>query len=263
MRERERERERERADRQTHAHTAWESIVWGDESRQLLGRIPQAVLLAHRECASLVVFGTGGSAAPDGTLEGEFTLDYMFSNWHRLARFRAFDSVDLKTLEQHMRRCARTESSSHNTLEELDACGRIFSQAQPPVSRVILVSSPTHLPRCLRDAAWLYAERQYAFRSHLFACPSDTSFAGCSPLDVAVVEPPHRGDRDTSLDAEPELLMHRLIARFYRLPREAQKDLQSSLKSRLDSLQSLESCCGESDDCSSTRAAQLGPASLA
>ena len=197
--------------------TGWESIIWGDESAQLLGRVPQAVLLAHREDANLVVFGTGGSIAADGTLEGDFTLKYLFDNFHRLAAFEAFRSIDIGLLEQKMKTCARLELHSRNTMEELDLCGEMFAQAH--IARVILVSSPTHLSRCLRDASWLYAKQKRPFRSHLFACPSDTSYAGCGPLDVAIIEPPHRGDRDQSFDAEPELLLHRLVARFFQLPR--------------------------------------------
>jgi len=65
---------------------------------------------------------------------------------------------------------------------------------------------------------------------------ADTSYAGCAPTDVAVVEPPHRGDRDTSLDAEPELMLHRLIARFYALPGARQRIALEAFKSALDNL---------------------------
>ena len=53
---------------------------------------------------------------------------------------------------------------------------------------------------------------------------------------MAVVEPPHRGDRDTALDTEPELMLHRLIARFYSLPRAQKRIAQEALKAALDHL---------------------------
>ena len=115
---------------------------------------------------------------------------------------------------------------------------------QENCDRVILVSSPTHLPRCLRDACslWLDPQHQAPSRTQnrpsagehaedagtadhgrqdsrgrideddgeeeeerirrptwlplILASPSDTSYAGYGPSDVAIVEPPHRGDHD-------------------------------------------------------------------
>lgn len=109
------------------------------------------------------------------------------------------------------------------------------------------MSSPTHLPRCLRDACSLWLDPQHqpppraegaapptaaaeragnagaadhgekrdqgrlaeggggenrrrrqrrSWRPLVLASPSDTSYAGYGPDDVAIVEPPHRGDRD-------------------------------------------------------------------
>lgn len=105
---------------------------------------------------------------------------------------------------------------------------------QEGCDRIILVSSPTHLPRCLRDASSLWLEPpalnpnascpttqgaacleepstagdgiesncdnieerlRNQWRPLLLASPSDTSFADFGPEDVAIAEPPHRPDR--------------------------------------------------------------------
>lgn len=116
-----------------------------------------------------------------------------------------------------------------------------FSFRQENCDRVILVSSPTHLPRCLRDACSLWLDpppprregtgrttghqtqnadttnhggqgsqesinengggekerrRRRPWRPLVLASPSDTNYAGHGPSDVAIVEPPHRGDHD-------------------------------------------------------------------
>ena len=113
------------------------------------------------------------------------------------------------------------------------------SSGQENCDRVILVSSPTHLPRCLRDACSLWLDPQHQppprpgdatpsagqhadVEGHskqerleeeedggdkarrrrqrrpwlplVLASPSATSYAGYGPDDVAIVEPPHRGD---------------------------------------------------------------------
>ena len=38
------------------------------------------------------------------------------------------------------------------------------------------------------------------FHGPIYASPSDTCYEGAQASDVVVVEPPHRGDRDKSLD---------------------------------------------------------------
>jgi hypothetical protein len=54
----------------------WLSLpFWGSSHLQ--------VLLAHNEEAELVVFGTGGSETAQGIKEGEYTLNFMFSNFQR------------------------------------------------------------------------------------------------------------------------------------------------------------------------------------
>ena len=73
----------------------WEEIAWGREETNELGRIPQAVLVAHREGADMVLFGTGGSKSSDGVMEGEYTMRYMFDNFERLKNFREFEEADL------------------------------------------------------------------------------------------------------------------------------------------------------------------------
>lgn len=125
---------------------------------------------------------------------------------------------------------------------------------QENCDRVILVSSPTHLPRCLRDACSLWLDSPHpppqraegatltagkgaenaettgrggqgnqgrldehgggeegpgrgrgrrrqprSWQPLVLASPSNTNYAGYGPGDVAIVEPPHRGDSDRGL----------------------------------------------------------------
>ncbi|CAN0465217.1 unnamed protein product [Ectocarpus sp. 8 AP-2014] len=176
------------------------------------------------------------------------------------------------------RTCLLPAVRSQNTRQELLEAGCIFREKN--CERIILVSSPTHLPRCLRDACSLWldnndhtpasaaldstigkpgpekgheeeeeenlarmvngetepqklctrrasflgnqggsfddtkpakdddlvrgdiddqgeARRQHhqrQWRPLILASPSSTSYANYSPADVAIVEPPHRGD---------------------------------------------------------------------
>eukprot|EP00903_Cladosiphon_okamuranus_P010536 g9966.t1 len=219
----------------------WRSVMWGNEEKQQLGRLPHGARLAWEENACVVVLGTGASEL-DGVVEGRYALEYLKRNWGRLREFdKAFAGVDLDEMSNAVEPLLVAEVRSQNTWQELKEAGRIFRKEK--CDRVILVSSPTHLPRCLRDACslWLDYEHQPPSgaegaltdgehaensattnsggqgddgRLHengdgkeerrrrpswvplVLASPSDTSYAGYGPEDVAIVEPPHRGDHD-------------------------------------------------------------------
>lgn len=191
----------------------WEAIVWGDPARNLLGRLPHAALLAWEERHSLrrVVCGTGASQAADGRTEAEVTIDLLWSRFDRLAEFDAFRSVDLAALCRLLRAVVRAETRSQNTAEEVtSALGAFRSEG---VRKAILVSSPTHLPRCLACAGRVAEENPGLYDGAVWASPSGTGYQNSQAADLVVVEPPHRGDRDRTLDALPQL--HALVRRSF------------------------------------------------
>ena len=191
----------------------WEHIVWGVPPAQL-GRIPHAALLAweERQTLAAVCFGTGASQTARGELEGDYTLRMLFERLPRLSEFDAFAKVPLDKLEQLLRRTASAETVSKNTVEEVREGLQRFADAG--CRRAVLVSSPTHLPRCLACACTVEEEHPGLFTGSVWASPSDTSYKDSSAGDVVVVEPPHRGDRDKELDALP---FHAMVKRSYRV----------------------------------------------
>jgi len=207
----------------------WEQAVWGDIPSQRMGRLPHAALLALREDAVLMVLGTGGSAR-GGIYEGEYTLQYLRRNLPRLYAFDAVrdEGINLAALATLVEDISVCETSSKNTIEELEEAGKLFARAG--VNRVILVSSPAHLPRCLKTAVAVFGAAGY--RPTLFSSPCETCFSGCEAEDVVVIEPPHRGDRDKSMDGSP-LALHRLAARALRVPAHRKLSFASSLDALL------------------------------
>jgi hypothetical protein len=90
------------------------------------------------------------------------------------------------------------------------AAGRIFLDRG--VEKVILVSSPTHIPRCIRDALAVFQEAEFrGLKENLFATASDTGYLGGRVEDVAIFEPPHRGDRGA-------FMTHCLVERIFKIP---------------------------------------------
>ena len=98
-----------------------------------------------------------------------------------------------------------------NTAGELEAAKKHLESVHPGVKELYLITSPTHISRVLRDACSLDLQRRYV----VYGVPSQTSFGGTSPADVAVLEPPHRGD-DSTGSAFPGL--HELAAMMLHIP---------------------------------------------
>ncbi len=195
----------------------WESVVWG-EPWDRAGRVPMGVFVALCEQADVMVFGSGASRK-DGLLESEATVQLLWERFDELAGFSVFGNYlyELKhppsagRFRKRIESILRLDTDSRNTRDEIAHAGEVFVDLE--VERVILVSSPTHLPRCLRDACTIYGEngKMSHLRQELYATPSVTGYPGYSADDVAIFEPPHRPDR-------PGSNLSRLVARIHDIP---------------------------------------------
>lgn len=190
----------------------WDQVVWGYRS-ELMGRLPQGILTALELDAQIVVVGSGAScrlvederSTRYGQIlrEAEFTVETLRCRFHELRHFPSWQPYENAWLEdagEHFKRwllgIVQTDLESQTTIEELENAGHRFQKLG--IQRVALVSSPTHLPRVVRDATNVFhSSPEFAgFRDRILAVPSQTNFAGTSPADVQVLEPPHRPDRN-------------------------------------------------------------------
>jgi hypothetical protein len=186
----------------------WRGIMWGNPPDEL-GRITKAVSVALQEEAAVMVFGTGASEL-EGKKEGEYTRDYMLEFFPTLGEFSAFKGIDLEKARDLMAAISVVECTSQNTRQEMEAASRIFLEHD--VEKVILVSSPTHISRCIRDALVVFHDPRLArLRKHLYAAASDTSYLGGRVDDVVIFEPPHRGDQQA-------FLTHYVVKRIFKIP---------------------------------------------
>ena len=171
------------------------------------------MLVARRFDADVVIFGTGASkkefrlgqsSEPGRTLvESEYSMEYLRQHFDSLRQFDAIcDGVPEAASDDSWNQWRDTmlsrillDKASQNTWGEIRAAIEVFLERE--IQRVFLVSSPSHIIRCLRDATTLFSEDQrlMKLRTSLFACPSVTCYEGTTPADVVVVEPPHRPDR--------------------------------------------------------------------
>lgn len=210
---------------------AWDNIIWGQPPNRM-GRVPYAVLLAIEEGAHTMIFGSGASKHHDGTLEGQYILNLLLSKFQELKVFHAFKDVDLVAAATFIKSIAIADTLSKSTKEELQHAHSHFHRLN--IKRIFLVSSPTHMPRVLRDAAVQYNGPR------IYGAPCQTNYANSSPSDVQIIEPPHRGD-DASVQSS--LQLHRLIQLYWTLKSDKKKqrvlhELEKALKAVL--------CCSSS-----------------
>lgn len=198
----------------------WEQLVWGQPPTRL-GSLPMMVFVVlNRGLHNIekIVFGTGASER-DGTKESEYMLGLLESN---KAHLKEFDPIrehpDFH--KQHIRnrlvelfRGIECQQDTRNTAEEIAAAAKTFRRAN--VAEVIQITCGSHASRCVRDAA--VARRQGLILSNQIwsVVPDMTAYSGTWPDDVAVFEPPHRGD-DPMMEAP--IQAHRVFPKFYRIP---------------------------------------------
>lgn len=226
----------------------WRCIAWGDPPEDF-GRIPLGVLLAYEYDASAVVFGTGaskkeyrfGEHSKGELIEAEFSLEMLKDNFEELSKFSIFAKRCEDFKDKEAREIFKTrffdslsvDITSMTTMQEIKNAGNIFVKNK--VDHVILVSSPTHIVRCLRDAMSIYrSDKKYAcFSENITAIPSITCYEGTSAEDVAIVEPPHRPDRHV-------IPTHRRMERMLELHKLPYEELVNLIEEFDDLLQKYE-----------------------
>jgi hypothetical protein len=210
-------------------------ILWGVESDRLLGRVPKGALLALQLDADILLFGTGATFDANGIVEAEHTRNLLTADVLRLRRFPGvFDAFSDTQLHALVHKC-ELELTSRNTVQEIRAAATLF--AQRGLERMVLVSSNTHAPRCLRDATVVLAElrdqatdpalaeRYTSFLLNLLVAASDIPYANATPAMVQIVEPPHIPNGAVSFD--------RLVGRLFKVPADQRVELAEQFDAML------------------------------
>ena len=193
----------------------WDRIVWGDVGERRMGRISHTLALvsmfqamsdingARGDDTALlcILWGSGVPSHEEGLTEGQFTMGVMRERFRLLRAFPLFSGMsDLRggQLERLVAKVSISEDSSINTITEIEAAFKHFEQLG--VTVIVLVSSASHAPRCLRDAckvleSWGTVKAGAASSSRwcplLLVSPASTCYDGCSAGDVIIAEPPH------------------------------------------------------------------------
>lgn len=173
----------------------WENIVWGEPTRGVYGRVPKGLMQAQLHNADFIFWGTGASEK-DGLKESAYTLRHTIQHAHELSMYNGFDPYEIESI---LNTISHVDLETQNTTEEIRAAlGECHKRG---VQELILVSSPSHIARCHQEALKILAASNNAHQVLVYATASDTCFANSTAADVAIIEPPHRGD-DPMLGAD-------------------------------------------------------------
>jgi len=181
----------------------WKELVWGHPEIGILGCASKALTIARELNAKLMIWGTGASER-DGLKEADYTFNFVQQH--------ATGSM-YKTLWEVDHRFNRV---SQNTKEEVAVASTLA--LQEGIERIVLVSNPTHIARCLQTAlTHFWGRPEYdLLRRNLTIAVSDVCWANSGPEDVAIFEPPHRGDL-------PKLQTHVLAKNVIDLSKKGEK----------------------------------------
>ncbi len=185
----------------------WEHIVWGDPLNGVFGRIPRGIQVALSFSAENIFWGTGASER-DGVKESEYIFSLALS---RVAVLAALFGCSSEVLEGWIRKISILDRESLNTPKETERA-MAYCRAHD-IGRLILVSSPSHSPRCLQTGDVIRLQQKGNGQGvEVFTTSADTCYAGATIADTLIVEPPHRGDR-------PEVPIHRTLKDAMRIGR--------------------------------------------
>lgn len=198
----------------------WELHQWGDADNEQLGQILKTCQLAYNEKPEIIVFGTGASEK-DGVKESEYTIKYMMDNFDRMKDFSKFKEIDLGKLKIFMHSHSIAEKESKKTFEELEKAGEIF--LNHGVTRVILVSNPDHISRCMQLAHEVFSQPKFSSFKQILAAQSEVGYNGTQTITSRIIEMPHRGD-----DSSPNLAKY--IGDYFKLSLERKRKFVSWVK---------------------------------
>ena len=192
-----------------HTLPDWEQCMWGNPSANVYGRASHALRIAEKYCNPVIFLGGGGVIDVNGVSCAEMTRQVILRRISEMYEC-SFDedSCPGKTLEERLCIDTQSRTTSEEVKNAFEVC-RVRS-----ISKIILVSSPTHIARCLVGSLEYKYIGMYGVR--ISADPSDVNYAGTSASDVVVIEPPH-------LPEAPKVPFYRLIKRIVPFMKDGQR----------------------------------------
>lgn len=175
----------------------WEETVWGSPPGRP-GRLVRGAAELLARGAKLAII-SGGAQCKDGRNEAQWMKGLLYERLAELKRFTVYpvlSGVGTQELRERLDWSLVLEEKAKNTVENIANTGRLFSDAR--VSEVVIVTSPDHISRGMRDALAAWGKDYPDLAASLYGAPSVTLYSARTPEDaetarmsnVVVAEPP-------------------------------------------------------------------------
>lgn len=189
----------------------WQRIVFGDEHH--LGRVPTGIIEAFKHNAELIFWGTGASwkLTNKGKMhESEYTYHRTLgSELHQVAEKVQRSAEEIAA---YVKKVSVIDTKTQNTNEEIKAA--LDECIKRKIDSLILVSSPTHIARCLQTACIVQEQAKHKLPITIYATFSETCFYKTKAENVKIIEPPHRGDHP-----KPPVPIYKIIGKMFKISR--------------------------------------------
>jgi hypothetical protein len=218
----------------------WESLVWGDSTKALMGTLPKLIQLLlvqdPKEPIEAIIMYTGPSRK-DGMDEGGYAKQFLLNHFEQLSEFPQLQPLltKLTTVQRHALREKIEDIVSGpelvNSAEEIVHAAAFFKRQG--ITKVYQVAIASHAPRCIQLQATARYQHKIPPEQFWYMVVADTVYQGTIPSDVVVAEPPHRGD-DPAFGVHPGIAD--VIKQYYKLPYGHRQSFIKGVASVLDSL---------------------------
>ena len=177
----------------------WDHTVWGYPPDRPGRLVTGAKVILEERPEIALICGTAGEK--QGKKECWWMGEKLYGGLAELKKFTVFpifQQYSLAEIENIFQRTLviKEKTTSANTAGEMECAGQIFHEAG--ITQAILVTSPDHISRCLRDALISWQERYPELALNLSGIPSATLYSERSVEDkgiakisnVVIAEPP-------------------------------------------------------------------------
>lgn len=167
----------------------FEEVVWGAPPDKP-GRLVTGLKVFLEDPDANILIITGGTEK-DGKKEAEWMRDLLYEKIDKLSDFKVFSvfqEYSSSAIKDFIDRKVVLETEARNTRENLQNVAKILSRNA--INSVVIVTSPDHISRAIRDAIIYWQDDFPELARNLFGAPSVTLYSGGKISDVVIAEPP-------------------------------------------------------------------------
>jgi hypothetical protein len=185
----------------------WERTVWGTPNEP--GRLVKAAAVMMEEDPDVAVI-TGGVGQKEGRSEAQWMKEQLYQGLEELKEFtvypvlQQFSPVEIK---EKLDKVLELEEMAKNTAENMANTGAIFDEAN--VDKVIIVTSPDHISRAIRDAIQFWGKDYPKLVNNVYGTPSATFYSERTEKDKAIAK------IENVIIAEPPVMNKFNLARMF------------------------------------------------